>query len=100
MKKKVLIAVATILVVVIGLCVLAGCGQSRGNMIKNKDNVSGFIYLTNGNLVSFQTSETQKIYETSDTITIVYKDESGKVVETIVINKDNVTHIQYIEENR
>lgn len=100
MKKKVLIAVATILVVVISICVLAGCGQSRGNMIKNKDNVSGFIYLTNGNLVSFQTSETQKIYETSDTITIVYKDESGKVVETIVINKDNVTHIQYIEENR
>lgn len=100
MKKKVLIVVATILVVVISICVLAGCGQSRGNMIKNKDNVSGFIYLTNGNLVSFQTSETQKIYETSDTITIVYKDESGKVVETIVINKDNVTHIQYIEENR
>ena len=99
MKKKMLI-VATILVVVIGLCVLAGCGQSRGNMIKNKDNVSGFIYLTNGNLVSFQTSETSKIYETSDTITIVYKDESGNVVETIVINKDNVTHIQYIEENR
>ena len=100
MKKKVLLVVATILVVVIGLCVLAGCGQSRGNMIKNKDNVSGFIYLTNGNLVSFQTSETQKIYETSDTITIAYKDESGKVVETIVINKDNVTHIQYVEENR
>lgn len=100
MKKKILLAVATILVVVISICVLVGCGQPRGNMIKNKDNVSGFIYLTNGNLVSFQTSETRKIYETSDTITIVYKDESGKVVETIVINKDNVTHIQYIEENR
>ena len=99
MKKKILI-VATVLTLAISLLVLFGCGQPRGNMIKNKDNVSGFIYLTNGNLVSFQTSETQKIYETSDTITIVYKDESGKVVETIVINKDNVTHIQYIEENR
>ena len=99
MKKKILI-VATVLTLAISLLVLFGCGQSRGNMIKNKDNVSGYIYLTNGNLVSFQTSETSKIYETSDTITIVYKDESGKVVETIVINKDNVTHIQYIEENR
>ena len=99
MKKKILI-VAIVLTLEISILVLLGCGQPSGNMIKNKDNVSGFIYLTNGNLVLFKTSETQKIYETSDTITIVYKDESGKVVETIVINKDNVTHIQYVEENR
>ena len=39
MKKKILI-VATVLTLAISLLVLFGCGQPRGNMIKNKDNVT------------------------------------------------------------
>ena len=42
MKKKILVVV-TVLTLAISLLVLFGCGPSRGNMIKNKDNVSGFI---------------------------------------------------------
>lgn len=99
MKKKVLLVVATILVVVIGLCVLVGCGQSRGNMIRNKNAVDGFIYVTNGNMISISSSETTKIYETNDTITIEYKDENGKVKERVVINKDQIVYIRYVEKN-
>ena len=99
MKKKVLIVVATILVVVIGLCVLAGCGQSRGNMIRNKNSFDGVIYFSNGNVIPIHSSETTKIYETRDTITIEYKDENGKVKERVVINKDQIIHIRYVEKN-
>lgn len=98
MKKKVLIAVATILVVVISICVLAGCGQSRGNMIKHKDSVYGMIYLSTGQVLTIE-GTAQKIYENKDTITIEWKDANGKVIETAVINKDQIVYIDYVEKN-
>lgn len=98
MKKKVLV-VATVLTLAISILVLFGCGQSRGNMIRNKNAVDGFIYVTNGNMISISSSETTKIYETNDTITIEYKDENGKVKERVVINKDQIVYIRYVEKN-
>ena len=98
MKKKILI-VATVLTLAISILVLFGCGQSRGNMIKNKNSFDGVIYFSNGNVIPIHSSETTKIYETRDTITIEYKDENGKVKERVVINKDQIIHIRYVEKN-
>ena len=98
MKKKILV-VATVLTLAISLLVLFGCGQSRGNMIRNKNSFDGVIYFSNGNVIPIHSSETTKIYETRDTITIEYKDENGKVKERLVINKDQIIHIRYVEKN-
>ena len=98
MKKKILV-VATVLTLAISLLVLFGCGQSRGNMIRNKNSFDGVIYFSNGNVIPIHSSETTKIYETRDTITIEYKDENGKVKERVVINKDQIIHIRYVEKN-